>query len=151
MNPLMAQAISIGVLLAAWDFFCGMLGLSIYPAIIAWGVFYASGGKTEGLIRSLAGLLSGAFWALVATTLAGTVGGGKPVAAVVVGLAGVMIVFQSRFPVLSYVGGAIVGAGAMLSFPNLLKEGLFDFGSSIVAGVILGYLSEMLTGKLKKS
>lgn len=151
MNPFMAQAISIGVLLAAWDILCGMLGLSIYPAIIAWGCFYASGGKTEGLVRTLAGILSGAFWALVATTLAGTLGGGKPVGALSVGLAGVMIVFQSRFSVLSFLGGAIVGAGAMLSFPNLLKEGLFDFGGSVVAGVILGYLSEMLTGKLKKS
>ncbi|HUL68853.1 MAG TPA: DUF1097 domain-containing protein [Gemmatimonadales bacterium] len=151
MNPLMAQAISIGVLLAFWDFISGLVHLSIYPGIIAMGCFYASGGKTEGLVKSLAGLLSGAFWALVATQLGVILGEVRVLNALVVGLAGVVIVFQSRFPILSFMAGAIVGAGAMLSFPNLLPEGLIKFVGALIAGVILGYLSEMLTAKLKKA
>lgn len=151
MSPLMAQGISIGLMLAVWDLLCGAVHLSIYPGIIAWGCFIASGGKTEGLVKTLAALISGAFWALVATTLAGNLGGGRVVTAVIVGLAGVVLVFQSRFSVLSFLGGSLVGVGALFSFPNLLKEGLLNFGGSLIAGVVFGYLSDMLAGRLKKS
>lgn len=151
MNPLMAQAISIGVLLAVWDFVSGLVHLSIYPGIIAWGCFIASGGKTEGVVKSLAGLLSGAFWALAATQLGDILGGARAVNAVVVGLAGVVIVFQSRFPILSFMAGAFVGAGTLLSFPTLLPEGLVRLIGAMIAGVIFGYLSEMLAAKLKKA
>jgi len=109
MNPFMAQAISIGLLLAVWDFVSGLVHLSIYPGIIAMGCFYASGGKTEGLVKTLAGLLSGTFWALAATQLGDILGGARVVNALVVGLAGVVMVFQSRFAVLSFLTGTIVG------------------------------------------
>jgi hypothetical protein len=147
----MAQAISIGLLLAVWDVLSGMVHLSIYPGIIAMGCFYASGGKTEGLVKTLAGLLTGAFWALAATQLGDILGNARVVNALVVGLAGVVMVFQSRFAVLSFLAGAIVGAGALLSFPNLMPEGLVRFVGALIVGAILGYLSEMLTAKLKKS
>jgi len=107
MNPLMAQAISIGIVLAVWDLVSGMVHLSIYPGVIALGCFYASGGKTEGLVKSLAALLSGVCWALAATQLGAILGGNQVLNALVVGLAGVVIVFQSRFPVLSFMAGAI--------------------------------------------
>jgi len=151
MNPLMAQAIAFGVLLAAWDFACGLLGLWIWPAIIAWGCFYASGRKTDGLVKTIVALLSGAFWARVAILLAGALGGAKPVNVLIMGLAGVAIVLQSRVSLLSFIGGTAVGAGAFLSISNLSTENVLKFCVSMIAGALLGYLSELLAGKLGKS
>ena len=150
MNPLMAQAISVAVLLALWDGVCGMLTLSIYPAIIAWGCFYAAGGKTEGIAKTIAALLSGAFWGVLATWASANLGG-RPVGVIAMGLAGLAIVLQTRVALLSFLGGAIIGLGTLVSFPNLLAGSLLRFCGSLIAGVLLGWLSEMLAGKLKKA
>ena len=63
MDMLMALALSIGVLIALWVKFGGMLapGLAIaVPAgIIAWACFFAAGGKTQGLQKAIAANVSG--------------------------------------------------------------------------------------------
>src|SRR2546425_10856875 len=68
MDMLMALAVSIGVLIALWVKFGGMIGVAIaVPAgIVAWACFYAAGGKTQGLQKAIAANLSGVVWVLLA-------------------------------------------------------------------------------------
>src|SRR3989442_1767384 len=68
MDMLMALAVSIGVLIALWVKFGGMIGVAIaVPAgIVAWACFYAAGGKTQGLQKAIASNVSGVIWVLLA-------------------------------------------------------------------------------------
>ena len=50
MNMLLALALSIGVLIAVWTYIAlGPAALPVWAGIIAWGCFFAAGGKTAAL------------------------------------------------------------------------------------------------------
>ncbi len=59
MDMLMALAVSIGVLIAVWVKVGAMASLAVPAGIVAWGLFYAAGGKTQGLQKVIASTLSG--------------------------------------------------------------------------------------------
>ena len=62
MDLLVSLGISIGVLIAVWVYVAvGMpdLGLIVWAGIVAWGTFYAAGGGTEGLKKTIASNLAG--------------------------------------------------------------------------------------------
>ena len=49
MDVLVALAISIGILIAAWTYVAlGVAALPVWAGIVAWGCFFAAGGKTTG-------------------------------------------------------------------------------------------------------
>jgi len=151
MNPLMALAVSIGVLLGVSNVVFGVIHISIWPAIVSWGCFFAAGGKMDGLSKTIVANIAGVFWVFVATAVIASLGGSPPVAAVVVGLVGFILVAESKLPFLGFIPGAFVGAGIMTAYGNYRAPGLSRFVLSLVLGAVLGYLSEMLAGKLKKA
>ena len=52
MDLLLALGISIGVLIAGWTYVAlGPGALPVWAGIIAWGCFFAAGGKTTGLVK----------------------------------------------------------------------------------------------------
>src|SRR5260370_15837121 len=106
MDMLMALAVSIGVLIAVWVKFGGMLvpGLPIaVPAgIIAWACFYAAGGKTQGLQKAIAATVSGVVWVLLAHLLISALGL-QSLAWIVIGVVAFLIAMQSRIPALSFI------------------------------------------------
>ena len=60
MDALVALAISIGVLIAVWTYLAlGVAALPVWAGIVAWGAFFAAGGKTTGLVKTIAANLSG--------------------------------------------------------------------------------------------
>jgi len=149
MDALVALALSIGVLIAGWTYVAlGPGALPVWAGIVAWGCFFAAGGKTEGLMKTLASTLSGVLWAFVALTVWNKFGGGLPVLSVLVGLAAVGMVLQAKIPTLSFIPGAFLGAantvsvvvGANGTYPKTII--------ALVAGALLGYLSEMLAGAM---
>src|SRR5260370_4295005 len=71
MDMLMALAISIGVLIAVWVKVGTMASLLVPAGIVAWALFYAAGGKTQGLQKVIASTLSGVVWVWLATALLG--------------------------------------------------------------------------------
>src|SRR5207245_8440148 len=80
MDALVALAISIGILIAGWTYVAlGPGALPVWAGIIAWGCFFAAGGKTEGLAKTIASNLSGVLWAFLALTAWNSFGGGVPV------------------------------------------------------------------------
>lgn len=155
MDVLVALAISIGILIAGWTYVAvGPAALPVWAGIIAWGCFFAAGGKTTGLTKTIASNLSGVAWAFLALLAWRQFGEGLPLLSVLVGLAAFFMVIQAKIPTLSFIPGAFLGAatavsvvvGAGTTFPHPWVKTII----ALVAGAVLGYLSEMLAGAMSR-
>ncbi len=156
MNVLVALAVSIGILIAVWTFVSGQpaVALPVWAGIVAWGCFFAAGGKTTGLSKTVASNLSGVFWAFLALQIFTRSGGGLVLLSVLVGVAALLMVLQSRIAALSFIPGAFLGAATAVSvvvgaegkFPNPWIRTVI----ALVAGALLGYLSELLAGSMTR-
>jgi hypothetical protein len=156
MDVLVALAISIGVLIAAWTYVAlDVAQLPVWAGIVAWGCFFAAGGKTTGLSKTIASNLSGVVWAFLALWASSRFGGGTtPVLSLMVGLAAIGMVLQSRIAALSFRPGAFLGAatavsvvvGAGAAFPHPWIKTVI----ALVAGAVLGYVSEMVASSFSR-
>jgi len=109
MDMLMALALSIGILIAAWVKLGPMANLAVPAGIIAWGCFFAAGGKMQGLQKTVAATISGVFWVWLAMTLVGMMNMGN-VAFIIIGIVAFILVMQSKVATLSFIPGAFCGA-----------------------------------------
>jgi len=152
MDMLMALAVSIGVLIALWVKFGGMIGVAIaVPAgIVAWACFYAAGGKTQGLQKAIASNVSGVIWVLLANLVISGAGL-QSVAWIVIGIVAFLIVMQSKVPALSFIPGGFCGAAvtAASGAGTDIKANLM-VAVALIVGAALGYLSEMVGGMIAK-
>jgi hypothetical protein len=149
MDALVALALSIGILIAGWTYLAlGVVALPVWAGIIAWGCFFAAGGKTAGLAKTIASNLSGVLWALLALTLWNRFGGGVPMISLLVGIAAFIMVVQAKIPALSFIPGAFLGAATAVSVVVGANGTYVNTIIALVAGALFGYLSEMLAGAL---
>jgi hypothetical protein len=152
-DVLLALGISIGILIAGWTYVAlGPGALPVWAGIVAWGCFFAAGGKTAGLTKTIASNLSGVLWAYLALTAANRFGGGLPVLSAMVGIAALIMVLQAKTSALTFIPGAFIGAATAVSVVVGAKDA-FDGPwtktiIALVAGAVLGYLSEMLAGAM---
>ena len=148
---LLALALSIGVLIAGWTYVAlGPAALPVWAGIVAWGTFFAAGGKTTGLTKTIASNLSGVFWAFVALKLSSTLGGTLPVLSALVGVVAFAMVRQSKVAVLSFIPGAFLGAATAVSVVVGASGTYTKTIIALVAGAVLGFLSELIAGKIAK-
>ncbi len=152
MDMLAALALSIGVLIAIWTYIAvSVAALPVWVGIITWGAFFAAGGKTDGLVKTIAASLSGLVWAFIAITLSSKLGGGTPILAVLVGAIAFAMVMQSKVSLLSFIPGAFLGAAATVGAGATTDpESLGKIAIALVAGAVFGYVSEALAGALAK-
>ena len=151
MDMLLALALSIGVLIAGWTYVAlGPAALPVWAGIVAWGTFFAAGGKTTGLTKTIASNLSGVFWAFVALKLSATLGGTLPVLSALVGVVALAMVLQSKVAVLSCIPGAFLGAATAVSVVVGASGTYTKTIIALVAGAVLGFLSELIAGKIAK-
>ena len=122
----------------------------MWAGIVAWGCFFAAGGKTEGLMKTIAANLSGVFWAFLALMLSNRFGGGVPGLSVLVGLAAVAMVLQAKIGILGFIPGAFLGAATAVSVVVGAKGTWSHTILALVIGAVLGYLSEMLAAAISK-
>ena len=150
MDMLMSLALSIGVLIGLWFKFGGAIGAFAVPAgIVAWACFYAAGGKTAGLQKTIASNVSGVFWVWLAMTLMGMMQMSS-LAAVFVGVVAFILVIQSKVAALSFIPGAFCGAAVTAwAAPGDFK-GYLMVAVALIAGAVLGYVSEMGAGMIAK-
>jgi hypothetical protein len=149
MDVLVALAVSIGILIAGWTYVAlGPAALPVWAGIVAWGCFFAAGGKTTGLTKTIASNLSGVFWAFLALEAARRFGGGLPVLSLLVGVAALFMVLQSRISALSFIPGAFLGAATYVSVVVGANGTWTKTIIALIAGAVLGYLSEMLAGAI---
>ncbi len=149
MDALLALGLAIGVLIAGWTYVAvGVAALPVWVGIIAWGSFFAAGGKTEGLLKTIASNLSGVLWAVLALYVWNSAGQGVPLLSLLVGIAAFMMVLQAKIPALSFIPGAFLGAAAAVSVVVGANGTYLNTIIALVAGAVLGYLSEMLAAAL---
>jgi hypothetical protein len=149
MDLLLALGISIGVLIAGWTYVAlGPGALPVWAGIVAWGCFFAAGGKTTGLTKTIASNLSGVLWAFLALQAATRFGGGTAVLSACVGIAALIMVLQAKVPALSFIPGAFLGAATAVSVVVGANGTWTKTVIALVAGAVLGYVSEMVAGML---
>ena len=154
MDSKTALAVTLGVLIAVWTY----LTLAIIPDLSPWvgiaatGCYFAAGGKTAGLQKTVFASLTGLIYVWVMMQLLPRFGGGTLVYAVIMGVIGFVIVMQSKVPQLSFIPAALVGAavtvgnGAGADLSHLLYVAV-----SLVAGAAIGFGAEEVAGSLAKS
>ncbi|MBA3317228.1 MAG: DUF1097 domain-containing protein [Gemmatimonadales bacterium] len=149
MDALLALALSIGILIAGWTYLAlGVAALPVWAGIIAWGSFFAAGGKTTGLAKTIAANLSGVLWAFLALLLWHRFGGGVPMLSLLVGIAAFIMVMQAKIPALSFIPGAFLGAATAVGVVVGANGTYTSTVIALVAGALFGYLSEMLAAAL---
>ncbi len=151
MDMLLALALSIGVLIGGWTYVAlGPGALPVWAGIVAWGTFFAAGGKVAGLQKTIASNLSGVLWAFVALTLSSRLGGSLPVLSALVGVVAFVMVMQSKVALLSFIPGAFLGAATTVSVVVAAGGTYLNTVIALVAGAVLGFVSELLAGKVAK-
>jgi hypothetical protein len=149
MDALVALALSIGILIAGWTYVAlGVAALPVWAGIVAWGCFFAAGGKTAGLSKTLLANLSGVLWAFLALTAWNSFGGGVPVLSLLVGVAAFFMVVQAKIPALSFIPGAFLGAATAVSVVVGANGSWTKTIIALIAGALLGYVSEQLAGAM---
>jgi hypothetical protein len=149
MDALVALALSIGILIAGWTYIAlGPGALPVWAGIVAWGCFFAAGGKTEGLMKTVASNLSGVLWAFLALTASNRFGGGVPVLSLLVGVAAFGMVLQAKIRTLAFIPGAFLGAATAVSVVVGANGSWARTCIALVIGAVLGYVSEMVAGAL---
>jgi hypothetical protein len=151
MDALVALALSIGILIAGWTYLAlGVAALPVWAGIVAWGCFFAAGGKTAGLTKTIAANLSGVLWAFLALYLWNRLGGGVPMLSALVGVAAFIMVIQAKIPALAFIPGAFLGAATAVSVVVGANGTWSSTVIALVAGAIFGYVSEMLAGAIAR-
>jgi Protein of unknown function (DUF1097) len=149
MDALLALALSIGILIAGWTYLAlGVAALPVWAGIVAWGCFFAAGGKTAGLTKTIAANLSGVLWAFLALYLWNRFGGGVPMLSLLVGIAAFIMVLQAKIPALSFIPGAFLGAATAVSVVVGANGTYTSTIIALVAGALFGYVSEMLAAAI---
>lgn len=152
MDMLMALAVSIGVLIAIWTYVAvGMVAqLSVWAAIVAWGCFFAAGGKMQGLQKTVASNLSGLIYVYIALHVLPMMGGSTAALAILVGVIAFLMVVQSRVAMLSFIPGAFIGAAVTVGSNHASTNDYAMTGLSLILGAVLGYVSEAVAGMVAK-
>jgi len=149
MDRLLALAVSVGVLVALWVKVGAMASLAVPGGVVAWACFFAAGGKTQGLQKAIASNLSGVVWVWIAMALVGTMNLGS-FSWIVFGVVAFMLVIQSKLAALSFIPGALCGAAVTAWATPIDLKGYLMVGVALVAGAVLGYMSEMGAGMIAK-
>jgi hypothetical protein len=168
MPQLVALSISIGVLggIATFIFLSFMPHYLIWAAFVAWACYFATGGNTEALKKTIICNIFGAVCAWVAAVLIVSAGGGAGLNSAIVGATVLVLCLAAHVSALSTIPASVYGYACVFAFllgnptANLTKESLMSgtpanaliaVAASMVVGAIFGLLSGKLAGALTKS
>lgn len=161
MTILIALTVSIGLLavVATWLFLgpLAAMNLQIWQAFVAWACFFHSGGKGDGLKKTVVCMSLGAVVGMLSVMLAGQLGAlGSLAVPVAVGVGAAVLVLAAHVPLLSTIPASVYGFASVAGLILLGKDmtptaAIVPTLLSIVIGAIFGWLSETLGGKLTKS
>lgn len=149
MKRLIALGISIGVLAGLFTWVAASVTrigswqapLVVWVGFAAWAVFYAAGGRTAGLVKTLASTVSGAVWGWLIVWAAGQVlAGSAAILGLFVALAAFGMCVQAAVPPLAFIPGAFIGAAAFFGNGAVFWATV----ASLVLGSLLAFASEVL-------
>jgi len=152
MSSSTTKALSLGIVAAVWAIVShlGKINLQLWPVFVGLACFVGAGGGVSGLQKSLAGTFSGVVWAAVYVAVATALGRQEIVDALVLGAVVFGMVYQARFPMLSYTSGAIVGGATYLAmgFRTFAMNGALRVVIALAIGCVLGIVAERLAEAL---
>jgi len=160
MGLLTAIGVSVGALVVVWVYLTlaiPSLGIITWCGVLSWAIFYAVGGGTAGVRKSVASIITGNLYAAIALFAFAHIGGGPLVLAICFGIVTFFMCTQARFEPLSFIPGTFIGAGTWVGANVAMKGsdgGAFTSGSeflvtlSMLLGVVFGYASEVWYKKM---
>ena len=152
MDMVLALALVLGVLVAAWVKVGPMVGVYWFIGAIGVALFYAAGGKMNGLKKAIPAGVAGMALA-AAAELFSMLGGHPEFEWIALGVATFIIVLASKWSLLSFIpaglcGVSVVGAGGVMGIMDLATN--LKLGIAFVLGTIVGYVAEMIAGMIGK-
>ena len=151
MNRSVVLAIAVAVSVAIIVKFAPAMSISPLPAIVALAAFLGSGGGVQGFVRTLASMLLGAILMIIANMI--VVPHQESLEAyrwLFFAIVALIIVLASRFPFVSYVTAGLAGMAMAGGTPAFRPYGLL-VGGSIAMGCVLGLVSDLAAGGMKRS
>ena len=152
MNAMTVRALSLGLLVAVWTAIShyARLPMQLWPVIVGVGLFLATDGGTRGLQNTLAGMISGVVWALIAYSVSRSLSRNNIVDALIYGAAVVGMVLQARVPLLSFTPAVVVGAAAAMGAGVRALQGGVRVAGALAIGAGLGYAAEYIAERTIK-
>ena len=165
MTPLVALALSIGVLGGIATALYMKVGLAIWAGFIAWACFFHTGGDAEALKKTIIGNLFGIFCAAVAAWLLLSTNLGAAGPAVIVGVTVFLMVLAAHLKPFSTVPASVYGYAATFAYllqtaeamvigklvaVDLTGNPILVVAVSMVLGALFGLASAKLAGALTK-
>jgi Protein of unknown function (DUF1097) len=170
MSPLVALAVSLALLGAVATALFQSLGLLLWAGFIAWAAFFAAGGDSVALRKTIAGNVFGALVAWVALMILSSV----PVEGwlwiprngIVVGITVMVLGLAARLEVLSHVPASVYGYAATFGAQSVptsdasslsrlsgfhLSNPFIQVAVSMVGGALFGLACGKLMAVLKKA
>jgi hypothetical protein len=153
MKKLDAYSVSIGVLGAIDTYLTATwILVPVWVTFIAWASFFILGGKSSGLVQSIASNLTGIMLASLTLLAIAMLNANPLVAAICVGIGSAAMVQASKVPLLAAIPaivwefastvGTTVATGKAITTPGLENPALVAAAAMILGG-IFGYLSEV--------
>ena len=130
--------------------------MQIWQVFIAWACFFHSGGKTDGLKKTVTCMVFGAADGMLTVLLTGQLGAlGALEAPVAVGLGAAVIVLAAHIGLLATIPASVYGFASMtglilLNGPTPV-EALVPTIGAILIGALFGWASEWLAGRLTRT
>ena len=150
MNRNVMLAVAVAVFIAVMMKVAPMMSVSEGKALIAFAIFFGSGGGLNGLIKSLAGFVAGAVWMILANMVVASnqasLGDYQWVFLAVVGL---IIVLQSKVSLLSYVAAGLGGAALAAGAPTFRPFGLLVIGA-LILGTVCAFAADAVASMAGK-
>lgn len=148
MSASTTKALSLAVVTAVYAVLSHVLKLplQLWPVIVGLGCFLGAGGGVTGLQKSILGTATGCAWAAIYIAVSTALGRQDIVDALVLGAAVFGVVYQARFPLLSYTAGAIIGGATYLAmgFRTFVLSPSLRVVIALALGCVLGIAAERL-------
>jgi hypothetical protein len=164
MTPLVALAVSIGLLGGVATALYLKVGLAIWAAFLAWACFFHTGGDTEALKKTIIGNLFGIVCAAVAAGLILSTNLGAAGPPVIVGVTVFFMVLAAHLKPFATIPASVYGYAATFAFLLQTTDAMVrgklvavDRGNpilvvavSMVLGALFGWASAKLAAALTK-
>jgi uncharacterized protein DUF1097 len=138
MSLVMAISLSVGLLSGLWALISSSLGLLTWVGFIGCTSYYASGGKKDGLKKSVMANMTGILWAMSIILLSKYIGGSYT-GAIMTGIFSFVMCIQSKIKSLAFIPGTFCGSCAVFGSNGDWKAVIV----ALLCGAILGYSSDM--------
>ena len=153
MKMVHALGLSIAILVAFWVYLSiGLPQLKLYPWIgfVAWAAFFAAGGGKAGIVKPMAASSAGVLLTALTMYAVGQVGGSLIALMVLVAILAFVLVAISEIDLFTYTPAAFLGAATYFGTGSKVDISIAFVLLSWLAGLLLGFVSEVLGVKMGK-